>query len=105
MAGITTADVSFTGPTIAAASVTGTYAALNTFNGKSVQVLVLINTLNQEVTLSLDEGVTNWMVLPVVSTFLSITLPHMQWSGVVSIKHNGAAATAGRLSIGFIGAV
>jgi len=95
--------VGITGISLAFGGVTGTYAALSSaISGRGV-FMQISSSLNADVVISLDGGTTDWMVLPAGQ---SVSIPfgslEVEFSGTVSVKHNGAAATSGIISVGII---
>lgn len=92
---------------LAFGAITGTYATLITLArdtgylaAESATILLFFNTLNQDVIISLDGGVTDWGYVPALANFtLDLTAGEMLYTGTIQVKHAGVAATAGAISV------
>lgn len=92
---------------IAGASVTGSYANLLANVQGSGIILYIFSTCDAELVISLDGGTTDWCYIPSTVSPSPIILPlgaaNAQFSGTISVKHNGAAPTTGSVSASVIG--
>jgi hypothetical protein len=97
------AKVDVTGGSIAGTSITGSYqTVLSSIQGRGV-VLVFGNSCNTDLVVSLDGGTTNWMILPAgFSPVLDFGSNDVEFSGSVSIKHNGVGPASGTFAVGVI---
>ena len=86
------------GGRVAFGSVGAGYSTLLTVTDKAI-ILLVSNTLNQDVVLSLDGGTTNWHTLPAgISFVLDFGTNGASFNGTIQVKHNGVAPTAGAIS-------
>jgi hypothetical protein len=87
---------------VAFGTITGTYATALTTTG-NVVLLNIVSNLDQEVVLSLNGGLNDHLHFPpgLVPTRIVLDLGsnELSYSGVIQIKHLGAAPTAGAISI------
>lgn len=86
---------------LAFGSVTGAYQALQSTVG-NVRKLVVSNSLNSEMLLSLDGGTTDWLALQAGQSLVLDFDMTLAYNGTVSVKHNGTAPTAGNISVAII---
>ena len=98
------AVVSTAGGLVSFGSVGAGYGTLLATTGR-VRKIFLQNSLNQNIVVSLDGGTTNWMVLLAQKDLAIDFDTSLQFSGTISIKHNGVAPTSGAISAAIIGAL
>lgn len=91
------------GQRIAFGSVAAAYGDLLTsVKGRGV-VLVITNSLDAEVTISLDGGTTDFIWLPAgVGLTLDLGANSAEFSGTVSVKYTSGAPTSGAIAAGVI---
>lgn len=92
------------GGSIAFGSITGAYQNIfsSSVQGRGV-VLYILNTLNQDMILSLDSGTTDWIALPAgLSITIDLGANEVEYSGNIAVKNNGISPTSGRISVGVI---
>jgi hypothetical protein len=91
------------GGRIAGTSITGSYqAVLSSVPGRGV-VMFIANSCNTEITVSLDAGTTDWLSFPPgYSPTIDFGANDAEFSGTVSVKHNGIAPASGAFSVGII---
>ena len=89
------------GGAIAFGSVGAGYGTALAVTG-TVRKLIFASTLDQECVVSLDGGTTNWMVFPANFTLTIDLNPDMQYSGTISVKHNGVAPLSGKFIVAVI---
>lgn len=101
-------DVSVAGGRLAFGSVGAGYSSLLTVAGRGA-ILMITSSLNQEVVISLDGGTTNWGYLPLVPAtaagfpyIIEFGASDAEYTGTVSVKHNGVAPTAGAIAASII---
>ena len=71
---------------------------LGPISGRGV-VLFITNSLDSEVVISLDAGTTDWMYLPAgTPVTIDMITNELEWSGSISVKHNGVAPTVGAIA-------
>jgi hypothetical protein len=80
-------------------SVSSGYAnLLGPISGRGI-VLFVTNSLDSEVVISLDAGTTDWMYLPAgTPVTIDLSTNGAEWSGSISVKHNGTAPTVGAIA-------
>lgn len=91
---------------IAGASITGTYATLLTIArgtgflaAESATILFFFNTLDADIVISFDGGVTDWGYIPANANWtIDLTAGEMLYTGVIQVKHAGVAPTTGAIS-------
>lgn len=98
---------------VAFGSITGSFTTIDTITdwnagsaqSGSVAVIMIQNSLNQDVILSFDGGTTESLYLSSTTTGLVIDLAasNMIFQGVIQIKHAGAAPGSGALVLNTIG--
>ncbi|OQB10453.1 MAG: hypothetical protein BWY21_00374 [Parcubacteria group bacterium ADurb.Bin216] len=103
MAARSRVNVKTAGGRIAGTSITGSYQnVLSSVPGRGL-VLVIANSCNQELVVSLDGGTTDWMYFPPgYSPNIDLAANDAEYSGTVSVKHNGVAPASGVFSVGVI---
>lgn len=92
---------------LAGASITGSYQTLiNIARGsgflaaESATILLFFNTLDKDIIVSLNGGVTDWGYIPALANWtLDLTAGDMLFTGVVQVKHAGVAPTTGAISV------
>ena len=88
---------------LTSAGIGAAYADLIAGVEGSVRKIVISNSLNTEVVLSLDNGTTDFIVLQPNSAPLVLDLDvSMHWAGTIRVKHNGVAPASGAISAGVI---
>lgn len=99
------ADVTVAGGSLAGTAITGIYQNLLTVAGRGID-LKIMNTTDKDLVLSLNAGTTAWAVVPAgISPTISFGAAGVEYSGTVSVKHNGAAPTVGTFSVSVIRAL
>lgn len=101
MVNITTAFTDTAAGRVAFGSVGAGYGTLLSCSG-SVRKLIITNSLNQEVVISLDNGTTDFIYLPANVGIILDFDNSVHFSGVVQVKHNGVAPTSGAIAAGII---
>ncbi len=91
------------GTGLAFGSITGTYANISPVISGRCFFLTIKNTLDTVCIISLDAGTTDWLFLPpAISVDIPFGAGGVEYSGRVSVKHNGTPPTAGFISVGII---
>lgn len=93
----------FAGTRTAFGSVTGSYTTLiGPIPGRGV-IIMISNSYNAEVWISLDGGTTDFICLqPSQGMTIDLSTNDAEFSGTVSIKSQGSAPTSGVMSVGVI---
>lgn len=104
--GLMRARAPFAAGRVAFGGISGTYATL-IGPVSDVRHIIITNTLDNEVIISLDGGTTAYLYIPgsilLASKEYVISLPpDLAYNGTISVKHNGAAPTAGVIAAGVI---
>jgi len=101
MVNITSVLVDTNAGRLAAAAVTNTFATLLSASG-SVRKLIITNSLNQECSISLDNGVTVFVYLP-PSVGLVLDFDNsVHFSGIIQVKYEAVAPTSGFICAGIL---
>ena len=87
---------------LAFGSVGAGYTVLLAAVSGSVRKIVITNSLNQEVVLSINNATNDFIYLPALQGIVIDLDNSMHWSGIVQVKHNGVAPTGGAISAGVI---
>lgn len=84
--------------TLAAAAIDGNYQVLLALAG-SVRSLTIMNDLNAPMLISLNSGASTHYRLPAgVGITLDVAVNKVELSDNIHVKHDGAAATTGKIS-------
>ena len=101
-------DVSVAGGRLAFGSVGAGYSSLITVSGRGA-IVMITSSLNQEVVISLNGGTTDWGYLPLVPATaagfpytIELGANDAEFTGTISVKHNGVAPTAGAIAASVI---
>jgi hypothetical protein len=99
---LTKADLATTPVTVAFGAVTAGYTALRSLT-RSIRMIVITNTLDATVTLSLDDGVSDFLRLQAGKDLtLDFGANAIHVSGVLRMKYAVGAPTAGEINFTFI---